>query len=542
MIKLLIVDDEPYTVDGLFEMLTDVSGLDLELYRAYSVEEAVQRLMRTKMDIVLSDMRMPGMNGLELQQWIRNRWPRCKVIFLTGISDIEYAQQAIRGGGVDYILKTEGDEALLRSIRKAIDSLNEDAHHEQFLLKAKDQLSQTLPILRKEWFMNVLDPSTRQSNVSETRFKELGINLNLHEKVLLISGKVDRWQEGYSSTDQALLLYAIQNIAEEYVARATFLPILLEGSEFVWLLQPVGEKQVQVDSEEVWSDFISYVLGTLESIQTTCRELLHAPISMVCTGIPMPWEELSETYSQLKHTMLLGLGNGEEMLITNCRDEGHASQPELSQRVVSELERALESGQQEEFDQKLEEMFQKVPNWFGEYVHMYYSVALLLLEHIHRLEFKRESISSSAIEKLMNLSHHESKTQALHMLRETARGLFVKRKQTMDDRTHRIIHKLNEHIRVNLSADLSLDTLADVVYLNSSYLSSLYKQCTGMNISDYIANLRIVQARELLLQPHLKIHEIAESCGFGTAGYFTRFFKKHVGVTPQEYRSSNETK
>jgi two-component system response regulator YesN len=542
MIKLLIVDDEPYTVDGLYEMLTDVPGLDLELYRAYSAEEAIQRLTRTKMDIVLSDMRMPGMNGLELQQWIRNRWPRCKVIFLTGISDIEYAQQAIRGGGVDYILKTEGDEALVRSIRKVIVSLNEDAHHEQFLRKAKDQLSQTLPILRKEWFMNVVDQAIRPSHLLETRFKELGINLSLNEKVLLISGKVDRWKDGYGSTDQALLLYAIQNIAEEYVTRAAFLPILLEGSEFVWLLQPKCETQDPVESDETWSDFVAYVLGTLESIQTTCRELLHAPISMVCTGIPVTWEVLSETYRQLKHTMLLGLGNGEEMLITDCRDEQHAAHPELSQRVVSDLERALESGLQEEFEQRLADMFQKVPNWFGEYVHLYYSVALLLLEHIHRMEFTRESISSSVIEKLMNLAHHESKTQAFNMLRETARDLFVKRKQTMDDRTHRIIHKLNEHIRINLAADLSLDTLADVVYLNSSYLSSLYKQCTGMNISDYIANLRIVQARELLQQPQLKIHEIAESCGFGTAGYFTRFFKKHVGVTPQEYRASNEAK
>ncbi len=81
MHRLLIVDDEPYTVDGLYEMLEEADLPELELYRAYSAIEAIEWLNRIKIDIVLSDIRMPGMDGLRLLKEIRARWPRCKVIF-----------------------------------------------------------------------------------------------------------------------------------------------------------------------------------------------------------------------------------------------------------------------------------------------------------------------------------------------------------------------------------------------------------------------------------------------------------------------------
>jgi two-component system response regulator YesN len=257
MKKLLIVDDEPYTVDGLYQMLSECSLYQFDLFRSYSTDEAIQRLLSTKIDIVISDIRMPGMDGIELLRWISERWPSCKVIFLTGYGDIQYAQQAIRLGCSDYILKTEGDEAILASIGRAINKLNDEA---------------------------------------------------LNEKIHL-------------STNA-----------------------------------------------------------------------------------------------------------GNEKLI---------------------------------------------------------------------IETTNETVQ----------------------------------------RTHHVIRKLNKYVHENLSRDLSLDTLANLVYMNPSYLSTLYKQFTGKNISDYITELRVAKAKDMLLQSSLKIHEIGEEVGFSNSGYFTRFFKKHVGVTPQEYRN-----
>ncbi|HZG56803.1 response regulator transcription factor [Paenibacillus sp.] len=538
MIKLLLVDDEPYTVDGLYDMFAEQDDLPLELYTATSAKEAMQRLLRTRMDIVVSDIQMPGMDGLALQQWIAGRWPRCKVIFLTGFDHIHYAQQAIRGGGVDYILKTEGDEAIVRSVRAALNAIREETANDQFLLRAKTQLQHALPLLRKEWFYDLAEARGAAQAPTTAKLAELKADLSPEEPVLLVGGRVDRWREDDGFAQQALLLYAIQNIAEEYLSQVRMLPILLDGSAFAWLVQPKAESSDSRGDDSLWQDTVRYTIATMEGVQAACRDLLKLPVSLVCTGVPEPWSRMGAAYRRLKRTMILGLGSGEEMLISYCAEEEGTGGAERYRRSVAELERCLEANDEAEFRRVAEEAFRELPNRFGVYAQAYYSFAVLLLEQLNKLEAgpSGPGAPEGELQRLLDLSAHRSKEEALQTLLSTASALFERRRTLQDERTHRVIGKLNQYIREHLSEDLSLDTLADLVYMNASYLSNLYKQYTGRNISDTITELRIEKAKELLLHTPYKIHEIAERMGFGTAAYFTRYFKRHVGVTPQEFR------
>ena len=106
MHRLLIVDDEEIITDSLFEVFNQVMSDELDIYRAYSAREALDWLSRTRIDIVLTDIRMPGMNGLELMDEIQIYWPRCRIIFLTGHSEFDYAYQAMKVPSVRYLLKT----------------------------------------------------------------------------------------------------------------------------------------------------------------------------------------------------------------------------------------------------------------------------------------------------------------------------------------------------------------------------------------------------------------------------------------------------
>lgn len=536
MIRMLIVDDEPYTVDGLYEMLSDVPHLELDLYRAYSAEEAMLLLTRIRMDIVLSDIRMPGMNGLELLEWIRARWPRCKVLFLTGISDIQYAQQALRGGGADYILKTEGDEKIVLGLRNAIRALREETDNDRVIAKAKEQYLRALPLLQKEWFLGLADARNGAAHLRPERFRELEISLSPQAQVLLVGGKVDRWEEGYSSSDQMLMSYAIQNVAMELLAQAKLLTVLLDASRFVWLIQPSAP-------EEAWTDTAWFVKGTLESVQQTCKSLLNVSVSLVCADAPVSWEELSRTYAQMKQTLMLGLGDGEEMLVTmNLEPQTELLSYEFPEPfALEELKQSLESGHEAAFERTLEELYARLPNRAGIHTQAYYGVAMLLFARIHTLEPGDPLLAGSAVGQLMNLSAHETKEAALVYLKKTAAELFSRRQRLLVERTDSIILKINEYIREHLDGDLSLVALAEFVYLNPTYLSVLYKKSTGKTLSEHIAELRVDKAKKLLARPEIKIHEIAIAVGFGNAGYFTRFFKKHTGSTPQDYRNVVET-
>src|SRR5690606_38052603 len=103
MYRVLVVDDEPYLVNSLTAMLADMDDLELDVYPSYSAFEALKLLEQWKFDIVLSDIQMPGMDGLELQGRINRLWPRCKFIFLAGYDHFEYIQSALKHGASNYI-------------------------------------------------------------------------------------------------------------------------------------------------------------------------------------------------------------------------------------------------------------------------------------------------------------------------------------------------------------------------------------------------------------------------------------------------------
>ena len=116
MYRILIVDDEEVIVNGLYSMLSNFNTMELDVYKAYSGEEAIQWLARTRMDIVLTDIHMPEINGLQLLKEIKTRWPWCRVIFLTGHNEFEYAYKAIQYNGVRYLLKTEGYNKIIKTV------------------------------------------------------------------------------------------------------------------------------------------------------------------------------------------------------------------------------------------------------------------------------------------------------------------------------------------------------------------------------------------------------------------------------------------
>ena len=128
MYRMLIVDDEPAIVDGLTELFSEC-GMDLDVWKATSAEEALAIVRKMRVDVVLSDIRMPEKNGLQLIDEIIAYWPSCKVIFLTGYSEFEYAYAAFQKNVENYILKHEDDATLLAAVQAVVDKLDEVYPH-----------------------------------------------------------------------------------------------------------------------------------------------------------------------------------------------------------------------------------------------------------------------------------------------------------------------------------------------------------------------------------------------------------------------------
>ena len=157
MYRILIVDDEPIIVDGLYNLFLYYTEPELEVHKAYSASQALSLLNELRIDIVLSDIKMPGMNGLEMLKEIQTRWPFCHVIFLSGYSEFEYIQSAMELGADSYVLKSQGDEAVLAAVQKSLSLLDREYTDSTWSIKLKEEFKNARPILRKDFLWKVLN-------------------------------------------------------------------------------------------------------------------------------------------------------------------------------------------------------------------------------------------------------------------------------------------------------------------------------------------------------------------------------------------------
>jgi two-component system response regulator YesN len=552
MLNLIIVDDEPIIVDGLYELFQDIHDVELTIYKAYSAVEALEVIRRAKMDIVITDIEMPEVSGLELQKRIVSIWPTCRIIFLTGYSDFSYVQNAVRNGAADFILKTEGDEKIVAAFYKAAHSITQELDAEKLKEKAQRQMQMALPALQKEYLLHLIDSDVpEKDHVRSQRFAELGINLLPNRPVLLVLGRVDNWYVDMSGTDKALLLYAVQNISEEYLSRCRLAFVAYSVNKFAMFIQPevTGDWEVDEAGQENGELLMMFVSGMLDNIQTSCKAYLKVSVSLAISQQPVGWSEAGRQWMELERLLGRGLGLGQEVILTERREPlpeermlyAAATEQKLYRMLkqIDRVEAALENGQQERFFQWFDELIQAIAfetpfNPFQ--TEGYYAVAQLLLKSINRTGISPAQWTPEHLDRLMNIRFHATWQGAVANLRNTAILLYEKKQQERLDHSDELVLKINRFILEHLDEELSLNRLSEKAYMNPSYLSRLYKQITGVGLSEFILEARMEKAKELLKLSRHKVQDICKMTGFDAPAYFTRLFKKYTGLTPQEFR------
>ncbi len=542
MYRMLIVDDEPIIVDGLFDLFQQLAHLPLEVYRAYDGKEAMELSRRARMDIVLTDIEMPEMNGIELQEQLNKLWPKCKVIFLTGYTDFNYIQSSIRNGGIDYVLKTEGDEQIIKAVEKAIRQIAEEHTFERLIDKARDQMTIAIPSLRREYLLELLEgePSTESARLK--RFTELGIPLQADQPVFMAAGRVDSWREDFRSTDKALFLYSINNIFEEYFAQTFHTVHLIYAKErFLWLLQPkTGYGLSGLSSSP--DGLTRYVLNMLESIQSSCKEYLKLPCSFVVSSEPCGWNQVSFKFDTLSILFVRGLGIDGEMLLS----DKHLFEAEQQERAKLRKMQLLGQYLDQKDEGKFMRVFTEIVGTIDEQstVHtgmaleIFYSLSAMFISCLNRWSLLQEISALVDVKKLFSIHEHASWVEATGFFRQLAAMLFERKINENEVETSKVVRQIHEYVELHLHGDLSLNQLSEIVYLTPFYLSRLYKQKTGKSLTDHITEIKVNKAKELLSQTPMKIHEVGAMIGYESPPYFTRFFKKATQLTPQEFRDS----
>jgi two-component system, response regulator YesN len=543
MHKLLIVDDEQPIVDWLHGLFSELVHLDLDIAKATNGREVLSLLRSTRIDVVLADIRMPEMDGLQLMKAITEAWPDCKVVFLTGYSEFEYVYAAIQRPGVRYLLKTEEDAQIIKAVEDCIREIEEGYGKAAWIDAARRKIGMAMPLLQQEYLTALLQGDRSALPVLQDQLRDLELPLDAGRPLLALLGRVDDLPPRITRADRSRILYDMRNAVEHGlppgIPRAS---VMLDALYTLWLAQP---------EESSWERARLVIKESLETVQATCREALHVGMSFAFAREACRWEELAERYRGLRQLLNGSVGSESSVIISGADMHALLQAPSgaapagspFPPGTAAAMEICLEQGQQTQYFELFAEMkgcleasmsMRHVPA-----LEAFFSLSLRLLSSMSRWGIVGEVALAMDVEGLTHADRFSAWGEAADYLRRVSLAIFRARSRGQEERGRTTVSKIKRYIMGHLSEDISLAKLADLAYFNPSYLSRLFKQVTGTNLSEHIQRVRLERALELLADPGMKVQDIAAAVGFASPAYFARFFKKITHLTPQEYRDAS---
>ncbi|QNK57815.1 response regulator [Paenibacillus sp. PAMC21692] len=537
MLRLLIVDDEPDIADGLYTLLEERFPFELELYKAYSGKTALEWIRRGKFDIVLTDIRMPVLSGLELHKHIRRLWPRCKVVFLTGHSEFDYVYEAIQYDNTSYLLKTEGHETIMETIGKLTEDIAGERQIEGLMAKAMQQMEQSLPLLQNELLSELLHGEADVMPDLAGQFEELRMPLDPRRPVLLMMAKLMASDRGAWKAGKTQLHAGMKAIEDQYGYSRLLMRYIFVGKDTIaWFVQPpASNPDEQPEEPAMWSDIQLAVRDYAENAEGVFLRSFDISLFCLLDRSPCEWEDIADRWAMLEHECNRQAGDRNGLVQVEF-DETELYRAKML-RKSDLMGDYLAAGQEEALDAEWKH-FTAEPVRIES---VYAALSLVFLRHIHRFNLHERLSAHIDLSPLLQPSGLPLDSASLiGYYSRLAQTIFELQRQDQTERRDRTIDLLKGYIRDHLGDDLSLMRLSEVAEWNPSYLSRAFKKATGTNVLAYIHETKLKEAMRLLLQPDMKIHEISATLGFISPPHFTRFFKKASGFTPQDYRARGE--
>ncbi len=545
MYNLLIVDDEEYICDSLYEIFKNRKELDLDIYKAYSANEALELLNRIRFDIVMTDIHMPQMTGIQLFQEINQRWINSKVIFLTAHSKFENIYTVNKYNNTKFLLKTEKIETIINTVKEFINEIKADSFSNELIGKAKNILNDNKKIYAKYFMEDLLKNKIDSKSINQELFEKYDIKFDITKKLFLVTALTNTELIKNDRIDIITTNEVIINEFENYMIQSSnCIGFSIDKSNIVWYIQPI-EFSPYTSIENMEKVCFSIINGNLPILQEKIYDSLGISVSFAIGNHSIYWYEIKQNFEQLKRMIFYyHSSSNREILIcyNDMENEQQNKNDDFSLNLIcDDIDTLIREGD----IKKIEDFYKCLINermlnnknkyYFQE---IYYKISLFLLSTINNNHLVDNFTGENSLNNLMDFNCHKTWETAVEYLQMMTINIIEYGKQYSKSESNKMIEFLHNYINKNLSSDLSLISLADLVHYNPAYLSRIYKEFTGENIKKYISIARINKAKKLLNDSELKISAISELVGFEQHTNFGRFFKEHVGINPQDYRNS----
>lgn len=507
MYKLFIVDDEELVIDGLTSCI-EWSDYNIEVIgSATNGKTAYDLVTANNPDIVITDIRMPGMNGLDLIEKVRTEKPDILFVIFSGYNEFEYARKALQLETVDYLIKPVDLDELTRAICKVIERYEKNKADK----KEKETLGSYRPVLEEKYLIGAIFGSSEE-NSFDPRLPNYTILLidDIYGKAIDNNLKI--------LIKDAFMDYGLQNYVLEHMGSIIVI--------FSYILENV--------SRDIENEFRKI----LEHLSLKISGEYNKTVKFGVGNTYKDLTDLKKSYIEAKAALDFSLYFDQK--ITFYYEAVYFEGQEFNFNVTNIINDIL-------FNNDLEKAISDIDILFSTAVSVRLhpqklkKICMDVLYHLEYLVHKEFNIDLEEIVgtdllpyKEIDQIHSQKKLRSfiVDFLRKVHDYVF----QRTSTYKSKVILKIKQFIMNNISSEITLNGIADFIHMNPTYISSIFKEKTGETVFDYIIAIRMEKAKSLIREDRYRIKEIAEMTGYKDQRYFCQAFKKFVGLTATEYR------
>lgn len=536
MLKVFLVEDEVVMRNGIKNNIPwEQEGFEF-VGEASDGELAYPLIKREKPDILITDIRMPFMDGLELSRLVKKELPQIKIIILSGYNEFDYAKTAISIGVTDYLLKPISSAKLLEAVKKVGDMIEKEQDNVRLMERYEKEM---------------------EENILQEKHKLWGALASNRLSTIELLEKGQRL--GMDFTASAYLVFLFKLMQEGDATGCS--DELNRASEKVNSLSSTWEKVLSFDrSPEGWAFLIKGESETevLETFAETEKELLNlveaypkveyfgglGSIVQRIGDIQNSYKEAARAFSSRFFLDANQIADSAEMVPVQNEEDGKIDVSKmLSKKREHELvEKFFKNGTVEEVDSFLDELFQNIGEQncksllYRQYVVM--DLFFCATDFLENLEIGTEELP----EECRDINQIVEKAGNAQSLRHQIGILFSETMMLRDGHSKKKYSKLLEDAKAFIDEnykhdDMSLNMVAAQVNISPSYFSTIFSNEMGQTFVEYLTYVRLEKARELLMCSNMRTAEIGYEVGYKDSHYFSYIFKKVVGCSPKEYRN-----
>lgn len=540
MFKLLIVDDEQIILEGIKESIDWKSYKVNEIGTAENGLKALELAKQMKPDIIITDIKMPGLNGLELVSEIKNILPYSKILIISAYEDFSYAQQAIGLGVQAYLTKPLKKKVIIDEVIKLQEIIKKERVDRENKGRLEEMYIKNLPILRQHYLNNLIKGITKHTTDYSNQFKTYEIKIE-EENVGVLVCKIDNIEETsdefFEKSIQMIHFRIMENLV--YYLKSFYSHVVFQSHS--------NEVVAIYNMKESCMTTINNIIELSEIIRNFVLEQTGVSISF---GIGRIQENIStiqasyqEAIKALNYRLLYG--NNAVIFIDNVELSEYTTNYSFTSlhKQLDNLETILSMGKVSEVIKHVEKSISKLQsnkNIPYYYIQLIYSQFLsIVLKTCMEMSIPTENLLTDTTD----LYGEIFKKQTLKELNNWFNDILYRTCEVINNRrapkVSNIISSSMDYIYNNIHKEVNLNEVAKYVSLNPSYFSRLFKEQTGSSFVEYVKTLKIEKAKLLLKQGNKKIYEICDELGYQSVQYFSSLFKLEVGVTPMEYKKNS---